>query len=173
MISRVAEFIFFGVAPLLIGLAALPANLSAAERTIAGEVLYRERIALPPDAAVLVQLLDVSLADALEDHLLSRPSSPQGRFRSPSNYPSTRTGSNPAGPMRCRPASPSAAQSGSSPIRAIRSIRRSSPQSLLLKMVHQSETPPSKTIFDRTWLAEDIEAARRHRHRAIHLPAWV
>ncbi len=47
---------------LLAGLVAMPA--SAATRTLHGSILYRERIALPPDARVEVQLLDVSLADA-------------------------------------------------------------------------------------------------------------
>ena len=40
-----------------------PATLSANELMVTGTVSYRERIALPPDAVVLVQLRDVSLMD--------------------------------------------------------------------------------------------------------------
>lgn len=36
----------------------------AAEKTIRGNVIYRERIALPPEANLIVQLADVSQADA-------------------------------------------------------------------------------------------------------------
>ena len=160
MISRVAEFIFFGVAPLLIGLAALPANLSAAERTIAGEVLYRERIALPPDAAVLVHLLDVSLADAASRIISSQTIKPAGQVPIPFKLSFDAD--------RIKPGRTYALQARitvGSTIWFITDTRNtvdpstvSSPQSLLLKMVHQSETPRSEeTIFDRTWLAEDIE----------------
>ncbi|GLS32369.1 putative lipoprotein [Mesorhizobium albiziae] len=162
MISRVAEFIFFGVAPLLIGLAAIPANLSAAERTIAGEVLYRERIALPPDAAVLVQLLDVSLADAASRILSEQTIKPAGQVPIPFKLSFDAD--------RIKPGRTYALQARitvGSTIWFITDMRNtvdpgaaSSPQSLLLKMVHQSETlqtRPEDMIFDRTWLAEDIE----------------
>ncbi len=42
----------------------MPTTSIAAEKTISGAVLYRERIALPPEANLTVQLTDVSLADA-------------------------------------------------------------------------------------------------------------
>jgi putative lipoprotein len=42
----------------------LPAQASAAGRSLSGEVFYRERIALPPEALLEVRLIDVSLADA-------------------------------------------------------------------------------------------------------------
>lgn len=41
----------------------MPTASVAAEQTIRGSVVYRERIALPPEANLTVQLLDVSLAD--------------------------------------------------------------------------------------------------------------
>ncbi|WP_018185089.1 YbaY family lipoprotein [Kaistia granuli] len=50
------------VALLLVGANAVAAV--AATRTLHGSVIDRERMALPPDARVEVQLLDVSLADA-------------------------------------------------------------------------------------------------------------
>ncbi|WP_439272578.1 META domain-containing protein [Pseudochrobactrum sp. HB0163] len=42
----------------------IPTQSVASEKTIRGTVVYRERIALPPEAGLSVQLLDVSLADA-------------------------------------------------------------------------------------------------------------
>ena len=64
MLDRIAEFLIFGFTPLVIGLLVVPGVPRAAEHVLGGEVLYRERIALPPDAVLSVQLADVSLADA-------------------------------------------------------------------------------------------------------------
>ncbi|AZO31208.1 YbaY family lipoprotein [Mesorhizobium sp. M1B.F.Ca.ET.045.04.1.1] len=64
MLDRIAEFFIFGLVPLVVGVLAVPELTNAAEKTIAGEVTYRERIALPPDAVLSVELADVSLADA-------------------------------------------------------------------------------------------------------------
>lgn len=64
MLGRLAEFLIFGLAPLMVAAVLLPGNASAEEKVISGEVLYRERIALPPNAVMAVQLADVSLADA-------------------------------------------------------------------------------------------------------------
>ncbi|MBZ9761166.1 YbaY family lipoprotein [Mesorhizobium sp. CA8] len=64
MLDRIAEFFIFGLVPLVVGVLAVPELTKAGERTIAGEVTYRERIALPPDAVLVVELADVSLADA-------------------------------------------------------------------------------------------------------------
>jgi putative lipoprotein len=62
--GRFAEFFIFGLAPLMVAAFLLPGQSFAEEKMIAGEVLYRERIALPPNAKLTVQLADVSLADA-------------------------------------------------------------------------------------------------------------
>ncbi|MBZ9989321.1 YbaY family lipoprotein [Mesorhizobium sp. BH1-1-5] len=64
MLDRIAEFFIFGLVPLVVGVLAVPEVTNAGEKTIAGEVIYRERIALPPDAVLMVELADVSLADA-------------------------------------------------------------------------------------------------------------
>jgi len=64
MLDRIAEFLIFGFTPLLVVTLIAPDHSQAAERTMRGEVVYRERMALPPDAVVTVQLADVSLADA-------------------------------------------------------------------------------------------------------------
>lgn len=42
----------------------IPSASIAAEKTIKGHVLYRERIALPPEAKLIVELADISMADA-------------------------------------------------------------------------------------------------------------
>lgn len=64
MLDRIAEFFIFGIVPLAAGMLATPIASVAAEQTMKGEVVYRERIALPPNALVTVRLADVSLADA-------------------------------------------------------------------------------------------------------------
>ena len=64
MLDRIAEFFIFGLVPLVVGVLAVPQVTKAGEKTIAGEVTYRERIALPTDAVLVVELADVSLADA-------------------------------------------------------------------------------------------------------------
>lgn len=64
MLDRIAEFFIFGLVPLVVGVLVVPELSDAAERTLTGEVMYRERIALPPNAVLSVQLADVSLADA-------------------------------------------------------------------------------------------------------------
>lgn len=64
MMERLAEFLLFGFVPLTMGILVAPDFSLAAEKSVQGEVMYRERIALPPNAVVTVQLADVSLADA-------------------------------------------------------------------------------------------------------------
>ncbi|MER9327052.1 YbaY family lipoprotein [Mesorhizobium sp. M0488] len=64
MLDRIAEFLVFGFVPLVVGILAVPETSVAAEKAIRGEVIYRERIALPPSAVLSIQLADVSLADA-------------------------------------------------------------------------------------------------------------
>ncbi|TPJ73134.1 YbaY family lipoprotein [Mesorhizobium sp. B2-6-2] len=79
MLDRVAEFFIFGLVPLVVGVLAVPEATSADERTIAGEVIYRERIALPPDAVLVVELADVSLADAPAIVIAKRRIAPTGQ----------------------------------------------------------------------------------------------
>ncbi|MBN9172228.1 MAG: YbaY family lipoprotein, partial [Microbacterium sp.] len=57
----------------------MPDSSLAAERTIKGEVIYRERIALPPDAVLTVQLSDVSLADAPSTTVAKQQVNPAGQ----------------------------------------------------------------------------------------------
>jgi putative lipoprotein len=64
MLEKVAELIIFGLMPLAVGILATPDHAAAADKILKGEIVYRERIALPPNAMVSMQLADVSLADA-------------------------------------------------------------------------------------------------------------
>src|SRR5882672_8263188 len=52
---------------------------SVTQNVIVGTVLYRERIALPPDAKVEVRLEDVSRADALADVIAKQTVETNGR----------------------------------------------------------------------------------------------
>lgn len=62
MLGRFAEIVLFGLLPLMAA-GLLAQNASAEEKKVAGEVSYRERIALPPNAVLTVELADLSLAD--------------------------------------------------------------------------------------------------------------
>lgn len=79
MLDRIAEFFIFGLVPLVVGVLAVPGVTNAGEKRIAGEVTYRERIALPPDAVLMVELADVSLADAPATVIAKRRIAPTGQ----------------------------------------------------------------------------------------------
>lgn len=79
MFGKLAELILFGLAPLIFGGLLAPGAVAAEEITIDGEVSYRERIALPPNAVVKVQLTDVSLADAPENVVAEQTIEPAGQ----------------------------------------------------------------------------------------------
>jgi putative lipoprotein len=79
MLDRVAEFFIFGLVPLVVGVLAVPQVTKAGEKTVAGEVTYRERIALPPGAVLVVELADVSLADAPAIVIAKRRIAPTGQ----------------------------------------------------------------------------------------------
>ena len=64
MLGKLAELILFGFAPMMLGAIFMPGAVAAEEIALTGEVAYRERIALPPNAVLTVRLTDVSLADA-------------------------------------------------------------------------------------------------------------
>jgi uncharacterized lipoprotein YbaY/predicted secreted protein len=61
-----------------LALAGVPAQAQG-NATVTGEVLYRERIALPPSARVIVQLQDVSFADAAATVLAEQVIDPAGK----------------------------------------------------------------------------------------------
>lgn len=63
MLGRLSELLLFGLTPFLLTGLLMPGVGLADEKKVSGEVTYRERIALPPNAVLTVQLADVSLAD--------------------------------------------------------------------------------------------------------------
>ncbi len=79
MLERVAELLIFGIAPLIFSGLLMPGTLAAEEIAITGEVFYRERIALPPNAMLTVRLSDVSLADAPESIIAEQKIEPAGQ----------------------------------------------------------------------------------------------
>lgn len=158
MFSKIAELLIFGFAPLVIGmLATAPMASFAAEKTISGEVLYRERIALPPNAVLTVQLVGISLADAPASVVGKQVVDPAGQV-----------------PIKFTIAFDPAVIQGKAQyilearitvdntIWFINDIRHSvdpleaPSQSMVLKMVRQSETPAAPSIFDATWLVDDV-----------------
>ena len=83
MLDRIAEFFVFGIVPLAVGMLVTPVASVAAEQVLKGEVIYRERIALPPGAEVTVQLADVSLADAPAAIVAEQKITPTGQVPVP------------------------------------------------------------------------------------------
>jgi putative lipoprotein len=79
MLGKLAELIIFGLVPLVLGGLLMPGAIAAEEVSITGEVSYRERIALPPNAVLTVRLTDVSLADAPEAVVAEQKIEPAGQ----------------------------------------------------------------------------------------------
>lgn len=157
MLSKLAEFLVFGFAPLLVGMLAVPAVATADETLVTGEVLYRERIALPPNAVLSVQLADVSLADAPARILGEQKIDPAGqvpiKFAIPFDPTAIKTNMTYALQARI---------SVDDQLWFINDVRHTldpltaGPQTIKVKMVRQSSGAEEVTIFDRDWVAEDI-----------------
>jgi putative lipoprotein len=159
MVSRFAELLLFGVAPLLIGLVMMPVPSSAAQKTIKGEVLYRERIALPRDAVVNVQLLDVSLADApakvVAEQTLKRVGQVPIPFSLKFDAADIKSGRTYA--LQARIMVGDALWFITDTRHTIDSLTSGEPQTMVVKMVRQSQAPSDESIFDTTWLADNIK----------------
>lgn len=155
MISRFAELFLFGVAPLLIGLVAMPAGSAAAAKTIEGEVFYRERIALPPDAEILVQLADVSLADAPARIIAEQTIKPAGQVPVPFSlsFDPEELKSGRSYALQARITVGGTLWFITDTRNTVDPDASDGPHTLLLKMVRQSEAPQApaeESIFDRT-----------------------
>ena len=83
MLDKISELFIFGLVPLLVGALGAPQISVAGEKVLKGEVTYRERIALPPNAELSVQLADVSLADAPAAVIGEQKVSPAGQVPIP------------------------------------------------------------------------------------------
>jgi putative lipoprotein len=79
MLGRLAELFIFGLAPLVFAGLLMPGAIAAEDVAITGEVSYRERIALPPNAVLTVRVMDVSISDAPETIVAEQKIEPAGQ----------------------------------------------------------------------------------------------
>ena len=157
MLGKLAELFIFGLAPLMFGGLMKPGAFAAEEITIAGEVFYRERIALPPNAVLTVRLMDVSLADAPASIIAEQKIDPAGQV--PIKFEVK------LNPAVVRPNASYALQARitvddglwfTNDERYSVDPLKPEPVQLLLKMVKQNADAAPVTLFDTNWLAEDI-----------------
>ncbi|MER9447652.1 MULTISPECIES: YbaY family lipoprotein [unclassified Mesorhizobium] len=158
MLDRIAEFFVFGFVPLVIGVLAVPEPSVAAEKTLKGEVMYRERIALPPNAVLSIQLADVSLADAPAAIVGERKVAPAGQV--PIKFEIS------FDPTVIRPNMTYALQAriiADDKLLFVTDSRyqvdplSEAPQAIVLKMVAPSDKPTSASLFGQSWLVEYID----------------
>jgi putative lipoprotein len=158
MLDRIAEFFIFGFVPLVIGIVAVPEMSVAAETTLKGEVMYRERIALPPNAVLSVQLADVSLADAPAAIVGERTVAPSGQV--PIKFEIS------FDPKVIRPGMTYVLQAritADDKLLFITDTRyqvdplSEAQQAIVLKMVAPSDSPTTASLFDQSWLVEYID----------------
>jgi len=157
MLGKLAELFLFGLAPLVFGGLLMPGAFAAEEIAIAGEVSYRERIALPPNAVLTVRLSDVSLADAPETVLAEQKVDPAGQV--PIKFQ-----------IKLDPAviQPNVNYALEARITVDDSIwftnderyavdpLKPQPVQLMLKMVEKQANVAPAALLDATWVAEDI-----------------
>ncbi|MBX3581550.1 MAG: YbaY family lipoprotein [Rhizobiaceae bacterium] len=160
MLGKLAELVLFGIGPLALGGLLMPVAVMAEEAEIVGEVSYRERIALPPNAVLSVKLTDVSLADAPAAVIAEQKVEPAGQV--PIKFALK------FDPAIIQPKMSYAVQARitvDDKLWFINDERYSvdpakrEPVRMMLRKVSQEETPPLPTLFDTTWLAEDIGGA--------------
>lgn len=157
MLDRIAELFIFGFTPFFIGLLAVPGVPAAAEQVLHGEVLYRERIALPPNAVLSVQLADVSLADAPAAIVGEQKIDPAGqvpiKFEIKFDPSVIRTSMTYALQARI---------TVDDKLWFITDTRHevdpltTQMQTVMVKKVSQADEPEISTMFDRDWLAEKV-----------------
>ena len=158
MLGKLAELFIFGLAPLVLGGLLMPGAAVAEEITVTGEVSYRERMALPPNAVLTVRLLDVSLADAPETVVGEQKIDPAGqipikfdiRFASAVVQPSATYA------LQARIMVENQLWFINDQRYAVDPLKPE-PAQMVLKMVKQSADAAPATLFDTNWLAEDID----------------
>ena len=157
MLDRIAEFFVFGFVPLVVGVLSLPELSVAAEQAVKGEVIYRERIALPPSAVLSVQLADVSLADAPVKIIGEQNIKPAGQV--PISFEIK------FDPSVIRSQTTYALQARitvDDRLLFISDVRHQVdpltdvPQTIMLKMVTPS-TEPTASVFDQLWLVDYVD----------------
>lgn len=157
MLGKLAELFIFGLAPMVFGGLMIPGAFAAEEITIAGEVFYRERIALPPNAVLTVRLMDVSLADAPASIIAEQKIDPAGqvpiKFQIKVNPVAIQPNVNYA--LQARITVDDTLWFTNDERYAIDPLKPQ-PVQMTLKMVKQNAEAVPATLFGTTWLAEDI-----------------
>ncbi|OBQ60005.1 YbaY family lipoprotein [Mesorhizobium erdmanii] len=157
MLDRLAEFFVFGLVPLVVGILAVPEQSIAAEKAVRGEVIYRERIALPPSAVLSVQLADVSLADAPARIIGEQTVKPGGQV--PISFEIK------FDPSVIRPQMTYALQARitvDGKLMFISDVRHQvdpltdAPQTIMLKMV-ASSSEPAVSVFGQLWVVDYVD----------------
>ncbi|MBZ9705165.1 YbaY family lipoprotein [Mesorhizobium sp. ESP7-2] len=157
MLDRIAEFFVFGLVPLVVGILAVPELSVAAEKAVKGEVIYRERIALPPSAVLSVELADVSLADAPAKIIGQQKIEPAGQV--PISFEIK------FDPSIIRPRMTYALQARitvDGRLMFISDVRHQldpltdAPQTIVLKMATPSKEPAA-SVFDQLWVVDYVD----------------
>lgn len=157
MLGRLAELFFFGLAPLMLGGLLMPGAVAAEEVAITGEVSYRERMALPPNAVLTVRLLDVSLADAPETVVGEQKIDPAGQvpIKFEIKFDSAVVQAKATYALQARIMVENQLWFINDQRYAVDPLKPD-PAQMVLKMVKQSADAAPATLFDTNWLAEDI-----------------
>ena len=157
MLGKLAELFLFGLAPLAFAGLLVPGAFAAEEVAVAGEVSYRERIALPANAVLTVRLMDVSLADAPEAVVAEQTVDPAGQV--PIRFELK------LDPAVVQPGATYALQACITVDDQLWFINderyavdplKPEPAQMVLKMVRQGAGAAPPALFDTVWLAEDI-----------------
>ncbi|MEP9388991.1 YbaY family lipoprotein [Mesorhizobium sp. KR9-304] len=157
MLGKLAELVLFGIAPMILGGLFIPGAIAAEEATISGEVSYRERIALPPNAILTVRLTDMSLADAPQSVVAEQKIEPAGQvpIKFELKLDPAVVQPNVSYVLQARITVDDRLWFTNDERHAVDPLKPE-PAMLVLKMVKQdADAPPA--LFDRIWLAEDIE----------------
>jgi putative lipoprotein len=158
MLDRIAEFFIFGFVPLVVGILAVPELSVAAEKVLKGEVMYRERIALPPNAVLYVQLAELSPAGAPATVIGTRKVIPAGQV--PINF---EIGFD---PRVIRPNMIYALQAritADDRLLFVSDVRHQvvpltdAPQTIVLKMVAPDDAATEASVLGQSWLVEYID----------------
>jgi len=158
MLDRIAEFFVFGFVPLVVGMLAVPEASVAAEKTLKGEVMYRERIALPPNAVLSVQLADVSLADAPPAIVGERKVAPAGQvpIKFEISFDPAVIRSNLTYALQARITADDRLLFITDVSYQVDPLS-DAPQAIVLKMVTPRDMPTAAAVIGQSWLVEYID----------------
>jgi putative lipoprotein len=157
MLGKLAELFIFGLAPLVLGGLIMPGAIAAEEIAVTGEVSYRERIALPPNAVLTVRLLDVSMADAPETVVGEQKIEPAGQvpIKFEIKFSSAVVQQSATYALQARIMVDNQLWFINDERYAVDPLKPE-PARMVLKMVKQNAEAAPAALFGTTWLAEDI-----------------